>query len=387
MSLIRFLTAGESHGPALTVIVEGLPSGVPVTRKEISEELARRRLGFGRGGRMRIEQDVFEVLGGVRHGKTLGSPVAVVVRNTEFEQKWADEMSTEPGVTRQALTQPRPGHADLTGMLKYGFTDARNVLERASARETAARVVAGCLAKAMLAQCDMQVLSHVIRIGAAAAPEERKPTPEDLWSVDESPVRCFDPDAAEEMIGEVKAAQRDGDSVGGVFEVLGYGVPPGLGSHVHWDRKIDGILAQALMSIQAIKAVEVGPGFTMAAERGSAVHDEIVWREEEGYGRISNRAGGTEGGMTTGEVLSVRAAMKPLSTLNRPLRSVDVVSKEEVLAFKERTDSCAVPAAGVVGESMVALVLASELLRKAGGDSLEEVRQNLATYRRMVRWS
>ena len=311
----------------------------------------------------------------------------MVVRNTEYEEKWADEMSPDPGTSASPLTQPRPGHADLTGMLKYGFTDARNILERASARETAARSVAGCLAKALLAECDVHVLSHVIRIGGAAAPEDAKPRPEDLEAVDDSPVRCFDPAAAESMIAEVKGAEKDGDSVGGVFEVLAYGVPAGLGSHVHWDRKIDGMLAQAVMSIQAIKGVEIGPAFEMAAERGSAVHDEIVWREEHGYARISNRSGGTEGGMTTGEPLSVRGAMKPLSTLNRPLRTVDVVSKEEVVAFKERTDHCAVPAAGVVGEAMVAIVLASELMRKVGGDSLDEVRQNLTTYRRTLRWA
>ena len=375
--MLRFLTAGESHGPALTVVVEGLPAGLPITIEEISSELARRRLGFGRGPRMRFERDDVEILGGVRHGRTLGSPVSIVIHNTEWP-KWQEEMSTGPGITKRPLTEPRPGHADLVGMQKYGFDDARNVLERASARETAARVAAGALAKALLGQLDAQVISHVVTLGPVSVAADRRPTPDDLDQVDESQVRCFDPDAEAAMITAIEDAAREGDSLGGVVEVLGYGVPPGLGSHVHWDRKIDGLLAQALMSIQAMKGVEIGDAFTVAGRRGSEAHDEILWDESTGaYERGSTRAGGTEGGMTTGSLLVARAAMKPLSTLNRPvLRTVDVETKAETVAFKERTDVTAVPAAGVVAETMVALVLASEVLRKFGGDSLSELVRN-----------
>jgi len=374
--VLRFLTAGESHGPALTVIVEGLPAGLPITIDDVGAELARRRLGFGRGPRMRFERDDVEFLGGVRHGQTLGSPVAIVIHNTEWP-KWTEEMSPAPGVTAQPLRQPRPGHADLVGMQKYGFDDARNVLERASARETAARVAAGALAKVLLGQLGTQVLSHVVALGPARASAERRPEPADLDTVDASAVRCFDPDAEAAMVAEVEAAAAAGDSLGGVVEVLGYGVPPGLGSHVHWDRRIDGLLAQALMSIQAMKGVELGDGFDTAARRGSAAHDEILWDEQAGYQRASTRAGGTEGGMTTGDLLVARVAMKPLSTLNRPvLRTVDVETKEATVSFKERTDVTAVPASGVVAETMVALVLATEALRKFGGDSLDELVRN-----------
>jgi chorismate synthase len=380
--MLRYLTAGESHGPALVVVVEGLPAGLPVTVDEIASELARRRLGFGRGPRMRFERDDVELLGGVRHGATLGSPVSIVIHNTEWP-KWQEEMSPAPGITQKPLTTPRPGHADLVGMQKYGFTDARNVLERASARETAARVAAGALAKALLSHLGTSVLSHVVRMGAAAAgPDAARPTPADLERVDESPVRCFDPSVEAAMVAEVEGAAKVGDSLGGVVEVLGYGVPPGLGSHVHWDRKIDGLLAQALMSIQAMKAVEIGDGFAVAAVRGSEAHDEILWDDATGaYTRGSQRAGGTEGGMTTGELLVARVAMKPLATLNRPvLKTVDVETKQETVSFKERTDVTAVPAAGVVAETMVALVLASEALRKFGGDSLAELVRNHAAY-------
>jgi chorismate synthase len=375
--VLRFLTAGESHGPALTVVVEGLPAGLPITIDEIAAELARRRLGFGRGPRMRFERDDVEILGGVRHGHTLGSPVSIVIHNTEWP-KWQEEMATGPGITKRPLTEPRPGHADLVGMQKYGFDDARNVLERASARETAARVAAGALAKALLGELDTQVISHVVTLGPVSVAGDRRPTPADLAQVDESSVRCFDADAEAAMVTAVEDAARDGDSLGGVVEVLGYGVPPGLGSHVHWDRKIDGLLAQALMSIQAMKGVEIGDAFTVAGRRGSDAHDEILWDDERGaYERGSTRAGGTEGGMTTGALLVARAAMKPLSTLNRPvLRTVDVETKAETVAFKERTDVTAVPAAGVVAETMVALVLASEILRKFGGDSLAELVRN-----------
>ena len=379
--MLRYLTAGESHGPALAVVVEGLPAGLPITIDEIAAELARRRLGFGRGPRMRFERDDVEFTGGVRHGRTLGSPVSLVIHNTEWP-KWQEEMSPAPGVTEKPLRQPRPGHADLVGMQKYGFDDARNVLERASARETAARVAAGSLAKALLAHLGTEVVSHVIQLGPVRAAEERRPVPADLPRVDESPVRCFDPDAEAAMITEIEAAAKAGDSLGGVVEVLGYGVPPGLGSHVHWDRRVDGLIAQALMSIQAMKGVEMGDGFAGVARRGSEAHDEILWSEDdERYERGSSRAGGVEGGMTTGSLLVARVGMKPLSTLNRPvLRTVDVETKEETVSFKERTDVTALPASGVVAETMVALVLASEALRKFGGDSLDELLRNHAGY-------
>jgi len=379
--VLRYLTAGESHGPALTVIVEGLPAGLPITIEVVSDELARRRLGFGRGPRMRFERDDVEFLGGVRHGVTLGSPVSLVIHNTEWP-KWQDEMSPAPGATEKPLHQPRPGHADLVGMQKYGFDDARNVLERASARETAARVAAGALAKTLLAEVGTSVLSHVVQMGGARAPGEPRPTPADLPKVDDSPVRCFDAGAEAAMIAEVEAAAKVGDSLGGVVEVLGYGVPPGLGSHVHWDRKIDGLLAQALMSIQAMKGVEIGDGFEVAGRRGSEAHDEILWdADAKAYARGSTRAGGTEGGMTTGALLVARVAMKPLATLNKPvLKTVNVETKEETVSFKERTDVTAVPASGVVAETMVALVLASEALRKFGGDSLNEFVRNHGAY-------
>ena len=379
--MLRYLTAGESHGPALTVVVEGLPAGLPVTVEQIGDELARRRLGFGRGPRMRFERDDVELLGGIRHGRTLGSPISIVIHNTEWP-KWQEEMSPAPGVTEKPLHQPRPGHADLVGMQKYGFDDARNVLERASARETAARVAAGTLAKLLLAEIGTEVISHVIQMGSARSQSDRRPTPADLEAVDDSPVRCFDPAAEALMVAAVEAAAKEGDSLGGVVEVLGYGVPPGLGSHVHWDRKIDGLLAQALMSIQAMKGVELGDGFEVAGLRGSQAHDEILWdADTEAYTRASTRAGGTEGGMTTGGLLAVRVAMKPLSTLNRPvLRTVDTETKAETVSFKERTDVTAVPASGVVAETMVALVLASEATRKFGGDSLDEFGRNHAAY-------
>jgi chorismate synthase len=379
--VLRYLTAGESHGQALVVIVEGLPARLPITIEQIADELARRRLGYGRGPRMRFERDDVEFLAGVRHGRTLGSPVSILIRNTEWP-KWVEEMSPAPGATAKPLTQPRPGHADLAGMQKYGFDDARDVLERASARETAARVAAGTLAKALLSHLGISVLSHVIQIGSARASTERRPTPDDLEAVDTSEVRCFDPAAEQAMITAIKEAAKAGDSLGGVVEVLAYGVPPGLGSHVHWDRKIDGLLAQALMSIQAMKAVEIGEGFDVAGRRGSDAHDEILWEAETStYQRASDRAGGTEGGMTTGALLVARVAMKPLASLNRPvLRTVDTETKEETVSFKERTDVTAVPAAGVVAETMVSLVLANEVLRKFGGDSLPELLRNHQGY-------
>jgi chorismate synthase len=378
--VLRFLTAGESHGRGLVVTVEGLPAKLPVTVEAVADELARRRLGFGRGPRMRFERDELVLLGGVRHGRTLGSPVAITIGNAEWERsdKWHEEMSPAPGATKAPLTAPRPGHADLAGMQKFGFDDARDVLERASARETAARVAAGALAKALLAELGVTVVSHVVAIGGAASKAVERPGPDDLERVDASEVRCFDPGAEAAMVDEIKAAARDGDSLGGVVEVIAHGVPVGLGSHVHWDRKIDGLLAGALMSINAVKGVEIGDGFESAARRGSEAHDPITWDAEDGtYRRLSARAGGIEGGITTGEPVIARVAMKPLATLNRPvLQTVDVASKEETVSFKERTDVTAVPAMGVVAETMTALVLAGEALRKFGGDSVEELVRN-----------
>jgi chorismate synthase len=378
--VIRYLTAGESHGRALVVVVEGLPAGLPVTVEEIQGELARRRLGYGRGPRMRFEQDEVTIVGGIRHGRTLGSPVAIEIGNSEWvrSDRWHEEMSTAPGSTKSPLTQPRPGHADLAGMQKYGFDDARDVLERASARETAARVAAGTLAKALLARLDVAVISHVIQLGPVKSKAPERPTPADLERVDTSEVRCFDAAAETAMIEEIKAAAKDGDSLGGIVEVLAYGVPVGLGSHVHWDRKLDSLLAAALMSIQAVKGVEVGDGFEVAGRRGSMAHDPIHWdAPTSSYVRESTLAGGVEGGISTGELLAARVAMKPLATLNRPtLKTVDVQTKEQTVSFKERTDVTAVPASGVVAETMVALVLAAEALRKFGGDSLTELVRN-----------
>ncbi|MGO9457467.1 MAG: chorismate synthase [Acidimicrobiales bacterium] len=375
--MLRFLTAGESHGRALVVIVEGLPAGLPVTVEQVAEELSRRRLGYGRGPRMRFEADEITLTAGIRHGRTLGSPVAVRIANSEWERKWTEEMSPAPGAPASVLTQPRPGHADLAGMQKYGFDDARDVLERASARETAARVAAGALAKALLSHLGVSVLSHIVQLGPGRAPDGVRPGPADLATVDASAVRCFDPGAEEEMVAAVKAAAKDGDSLGGVAEVLAYGVPVGLGSHVHWDRRLDGLLAQALMSIQAVKAVEIGEGWDVAGRRGSVAHDAIYHDEAAGFRRDTLRAGGIEGGMSIGGLVSARVAMKPLATLNRPvLETVDVVTKEPTVSFRERTDVTAVPAMGVVAETMCALVLAGEALRKFGGDSLAEVVRN-----------
>jgi len=381
---LRYLTAGESHGQALVVIVEGLPAGMKVTAEDIQAELGRRRLGYGRGPRQRFEQDEIVLIGGIRHGRTLGSPVAIEIKNSEWFRSdvWHEEMSPAPGATKKPLTQPRPGHADLTGMQKYGFTDARDVLERASARETAARVVAGALAKLLLKEIGVDILSHVTQMGSAKSVSNVRPTINDLSVVDDSPVRAFNKEAELAMITEIEAAAKDGDSLGGIVEVLAYGLPVGLGSYVHWDRKIDGLLAQAIMSIQAVKGVEIGDGFEVAGRRGSLAHDAISWdADTKSYRRETTLAGGTEGGMTTGELMVVRAAMKPLATLNRPtLKTIDTVSKEETVSFKERTDVTAVPAMGVVAETMVALVLADEAQRKFGGDSVEEFVRNAASY-------
>jgi chorismate synthase len=379
--VLRYLTAGESHGQALTVIVEGLPAGLAITVEEIQAELGRRRLGYGRGPRMRFEQDEVTILGGVRHGRTLGSPVSIHIANTEWP-KWVEEMSPAPGQTTKPLTQPRPGHADLTGMQKYGFVDARDVLERASARETAARCAAGALAKSLLATIGTQIISHVVQMGPAKSKSTERPLPSDLARVDESAVRCFDAAAEAAMIDEIKAAAKDGDSLGGIVEVLGYDVPIGLGSHVHWDRKLDSLLAASLMSIQAVKGVEIGDGFEVAGRRGSEAHDPITYDATTNeYRRETTLAGGTEGGMSTGELLVARVAMKPLATLNKPtLATVDMATKEATVSFKERTDVTAVPAMGVVAETMTALVLANEAARKFGGDSVAEFVRNFASY-------
>ncbi|MGI8535761.1 MAG: chorismate synthase [Mycobacteriales bacterium] len=387
--MLRWLTAGESHGPALLGVVEGLVAGVRITTTEVGDELARRRLGHGRGARMAFERDEVEFLGGVRHGLTQGGPIAVRIGNTEWP-KWSTVMAADPvpaealeGLARNApLTRPRPGHADLVGMQKYGFDDARPVLERASARETAARVALGAVAKAFLAQAyGIEALSHVVRIGTVAVPEgSALPAPADLAAIDESPVRAFDRTTGDAMVAEVDAVQREGDTLGGVVEVLAYGLPPGLGSHVHWDRRLDSRLAAALMGIQAIKGVEVGDGFDVASRRGSQVMDEIV-RGADGLTRTSGRLGGTEGGMSSGEVLRVRAAMKPISTIPRALRTIDTATGEPAAAHHQRSDVCAVPAAGVVAESMVALVLADAALEKFGGDGVEETRRNCESYR------
>jgi chorismate synthase len=391
--MVRWLTAGESHGPALVATIEGLPAGIRVTSSDIADELARRRLGYGRGARMAFERDEVELLGGLRHGVSLGGPVSVVIRNTEWP-KWTEVMSPDPvdpavlaGLARNApLTRPRPGHADLAGMQKYGFDDARPVLERASARETAARVALGTVAKALLRQAyGIEVLSHVVAIGAVEVPDGT-PAPTSLAEVDADPCRCADPATSARMVTEIDAAHKDADTLGGIVEVLAYGAPPGLGSHVHGDRRLDARIAGELMGIQAIKGVEFGDGFTTARRRGSRAHDEIEPVEPAGPAgvhrvrRATDRAGGVEGGMTTGEPVRVRAAMKPISSLSRPLATVDVATGEVAVAIAQRSDVCAVPAAGVVAEAMVALVLAAAALEKFGGDSVEESRRNCEAY-------
>jgi len=385
--VLRYLTAGESHGPALVAVLDGLPAGVQVTTRDLANDLARRRLGYGRGARMSFEADEVDLTGGVRHGQTLGGPIAVRVGNTEWP-KWQTVMAADPVdptvLAEQArsapLTRPRPGHADLAGMQKYDVADARPVLERASARETAARVALGAVAKAFLRQVvGAEVLSHVVAIGGVSAPAGVIPAPGDEGRVDASPVRCADETASAAMVAEIDATRKAGDTLGGVVEVLVYGLPPGLGSHVQGDRRLDARLAGALMSIQAIKGVEIGDGFELARMRGSLAHDEIV-RADGAIRRVTGRSGGTEGGMTTGEVLRVRAAMKPISTVPRALATVDTASGEAAVAINQRSDVCAVPAAGVVAEAMVALVVADAVLEKFGGDSVEETRRNLASY-------
>ncbi|MCK9897468.1 chorismate synthase [Frankia sp. AgB32] len=387
--MVRWLTAGESHGPALVATVEGLPAGIRLTSADIAAELARRRLGHGRGARMSFERDEVELLGGLRHGISLGGPISVVVRNTEWP-KWERVMAPDPvdpqelaGLGRNApLTRPRPGHADLAGMQKYGFDDARPVLERASARETAARVALGTAAKALLRQAyGIEVISHVVAIGAVEVPPGT-PAPTSLATVDADPVRCADQATSVRMVAEIDAAQADSDTLGGIVEVLAYGCPPGLGSYVHGDRRLDARLAGELMGIQAIKGVEFGDGFTTARRRGSVAHDEIepVGGVARRVRRATDRAGGIEGGMTTGEPLRIRVAMKPISSLTRPLSTVDVSTGEAAVAINQRSDVCAVPAAGVVTEAMAALVLADAALEKFGGDSVEETRRNCEGY-------
>jgi chorismate synthase len=380
MSRLRYLTAGESHGRALVAILEGLPSGLPLSTKAIADELTRRRHGYGRGPRMKIEKDALEIVSGVRGGLTLGSPLGIYLANSEWD-KWAHVMPAEGTPGGRELTTPRPGHADLPGMLKYGFSDARNVLERASARETAARVAIATAAKALLSQLGISVLSHVTRIGTAALGEEHPlPDPGDLEAIDASAVRCIDDATTDAMVAEIEAAGAEGDSLGGIVEVVCFGLPPGVGSHVHWDRKLDGRIAGALMAVPAIKGVEFGDGFALAARRGSAAHDEI----EPDLSRETVRAGGTEGGMTIGGILRVRAAMKPLSTLKKRLRTVDLANGEAAAAFQERTDVCAVPAAGVVCEAVVALTLADALLEQFGGDTMEDLEATVDRYRQRV---
>lgn len=384
--MLRWLTAGESHGPELIALVEGFPAGVPITLEMVQDDLARRRLGYGRGARMKFEADEVSLSGGIRHGLTQGGPVALRIANTEWP-KWETIMSPHPVATEDltggratALTRPRPGHADLTGMQKYGFDDSRPVLERASARETAARVALGAVARAFLRELGIEVLSHTVAIGPVAVPEGvALPTPSDVGRLDDDALRCAHPETAALMVAEVDAAHQEGDTLGGVVEVVAYGLPPGLGSYVHWDRRLDAKLAGALMGIQAIKGVEVGDGFLTTRRRGSLAHDEIV-ATDDGVIRTSDRAGGTEGGMSTGGVLRVRAGMKPISTVPRALRTIDTTTGEEAVAHHQRSDVCAVPAAGVVAEAMVMLVLADALVEKFGGDSLAEIKRNLTGY-------
>ncbi|WP_308490864.1 chorismate synthase [Microbacterium terrisoli] len=384
--MLRVLTAGESHGPELVALMEGLPAGVPVSREAIQADLSRRKLGYGRGSRMKFEEDELTLSTGVRFGLSLGSPIAVRIGNTEWP-KWTEVMSPEPVELTErsrgrgaALTRPRPGHADLVGMQKYGFDEARPILERASARETAARVALGAIARSFLGELGIRLVSHTLAIGPVQVPEGSPvPHPDDVAALDADPLRCFDAATSARMVEEVDAARKDGDTLGGIVEVLAYGLPPGLGSHVQWDRKLDGRLAQALMSIQAIKGVEIGDGFDTTRRRGSAAHDEL-FATDDGITRSSDRAGGTEGGMSTGTTLRVRAGMKPIATIPHALHTVDVATGEDASAHHQRSDVCAVPASGVVAEAMVAIVLAQVVLEKFGGDSVTETRRNLEGY-------
>ncbi len=383
---LHVVTAGESHGPGLTCVVEGLPAGLELDRAAIDADLARRQLGHGRGGRMKIERDAAQVTAGVRHGRTLGGPVALQVANRDYAN-WEERMSPWP--VEEPVPEvhlPRPGHADLAGVQKFGFTDVRNVLERASARETAARVAGGALAKTFLRALGVQVLSHVTQIGSVRAPERGDLGPGDFAGVDESPVRCLDPEASRAMVEEINVLRKRNESIGGVFELRAFGLVPGLGSHVSWEQRLDGRIGMALLSIQAAKGVGLGDGFELAGRPGSEAHDEIFYDDERGYYRETNRSGGLEGGMTTGEPLVVRAAMKPLPTLTKPLRSVDISTREPAQALRERTDSCVVPAAGVVGEAMLAIVLAGAYRDKFGGDHIDDVRAAVAAYEERIGW-
>ena len=383
---LRLITAGESHGPGLTCIVEGLPAGLELDPDAINADMARRQLGHGRGGRMKIERDAAEVTSGVRHGRTLGGPIALSVRNRDYAN-WEERMNPWP--VEAAVPEvhlPRPGHADLAGVQKYGFTDVRNVLERASARETAARVAGGALAKAFLRALGVEVVSHVTQIGSVRAPERNGLAFEDFAEVDASPVRCLDADASKAMVQEINVLRKANESLGGVFEVRAFGLVPGLGSHVSWEERLDGRIGLAMLSIQAIKGCGIGDGFDLAGRPGSAAHDEIFYDEERGYFRETNRSGGVEGGMSTGEPLVVRCAMKPLPTLTKPLRSVDIATREPAAALRERTDSCTVPAAGVVGEAMLAIVLAGAYREKFGGDHVDDVRAALVAYEERIGW-
>jgi chorismate synthase len=383
---LRLTTAGESHGPGLTCIVEGMPAGLRLTPEDLDHDLARRQLGHGRGGRMKIEQDRAIVTAGIRHGRTLGSPIALQVTNRDYDN-WEERMNPWPVEAEvPEVHLPRPGHADLAGTMKFGLTDVRDVLERASARETAARVAGGAVARAFLRELGVRVFSHVIQINAVRAPARPDLQPEDFDGVDESPVRCLDTETSAAMVEEINRLRKANESLGGIFEVRAYGLVPGLGSHASWPERLDGRLGGALLSIHAMKGVGIGEGFEMAGKPGSEVHDEIFWSEERGYYRETNRSGGLEGGMTTGEPLVVTAAMKPLPTLTKPLRSVDIATKEPAEALRERTDSTTVPAAGIVGEAMVALVLADAYRRKFGGDHIDDVRTAVSAYRERIDW-
>jgi chorismate synthase len=383
---LRFTTAGESHGPGLTCIVEGLPAGLRLDPQDLDRDMARRQLGHGRGGRMKIEKDAAVVTAGLRHGHTLGSPVALQVVNRDYAN-WEERMNPWPvEADVEEVHLPRPGHADLAGTMKFGHTDVRNVLERASARETAARVAAGGLAKAFLRALDVTVFSHVVQIGSVRAQPGDDLGPDDFAAVDESPVRCLDPEASAAMVEEINRLRKANESLGGMFEVRAFGLVPGLGSYTSWEERLDGRLGQAILSIHAMKGVSVGPGFEMAGRPGSEVHDEIFWSAERGWFRETNRAGGVEGGMTTGEPLVVVGAMKPLPTLTKPLRSVDIATREPAPALRERTDSTTVPAAGVVGEAMVALVLADAYRRKFGGDHIDDVLSAVRSYKERIEW-
>jgi chorismate synthase len=382
----RFTTAGESHGPGLVAIVEGLPAGLELDPDQLDRDMARRQLGHGRGGRMKIERDAVEVRSGIRHGRTLGSPVALLVANRDYAN-WEERMNPWPVEAQvEEVHLPRPGHADLAGLLKFGHSDVRNVLERASARETAARVAAGGLAKAFLRALGVELRSHVLQIGAVRAPERDRLELGDFEGVDDSPVRCLDSAAGEAMVAEIDRLRKANESLGGVFEVRAFGLVPGLGSHVSWEERLDARLAQAVVSIQAVKGVSLGEAWDVAGRPGSEAHDEIFWAEERGWYRETNRAGGLEGGMTNGEPLVVQAALKPISTLTKPLRSVDTETKEPAEAMRERTDSAVVPAAGVVGEAMVALVLARCYREKFGGDHIDDVVAALRAYEERIGW-